>query len=250
MDVVYIVGPGNKNTDLRISLRSLDCNVTGYDNVFIAGFKPRWVSDIVRHIETHQISTKWLNAYYNAVEACRCPDVSEDFVLFNDDFFALEPVELPDNLNVCRGLLDESIEKFKHQGKSKWRSMHSQAKELLETLGCRHFYSFMLHMPMVLNKTKFLAMSELHEVRQHIEKYGTISFRTIYGNLYWSNPSVVTDCKVSQGCDLDPAEWTPGVWLSVFDRVTDWLELYPEIGKRLSGFKDRVCRFERIYYKG
>src|SRR5690606_30767194 len=92
MDVVYPLPPKRAAyEELRYSLRSL-ANLP-HDRVFIAGGLPNWV-DNVEHIETVQEwPSKYVNLCVNIASACCDDRVSDPFILFNDDFFVMEPVE-------------------------------------------------------------------------------------------------------------------------------------------------------------
>jgi hypothetical protein len=60
-DLVYVVREGDRNNELRHSLRSVVANVP-HRLVWIAGYKPGWVSDLVGYIPMAQRGTKWQNS--------------------------------------------------------------------------------------------------------------------------------------------------------------------------------------------
>ena len=243
MDIVYILKQQEENLDLRYSLRSVAKYVTGFEKIWCAGYKPKWLSDEVGYIPANQSGNKWQNALQNLINACQCNDVSEDFALFNDDFFALRPCNIQ-SVNYCCGTIDSAIRKWVCAGDSEWRRAFWQSKELLEKLGCEHFADFALHMPMLMNRHKFLKLMKLKEVRRHVRRYKHISFRTIYGNYYWSDPVVVNDCKPKRLRDATKAMMAAG-WLSVLDGVTNDLGLYPNISKALNQFNEK-CVYEKM----
>ncbi len=49
-DVVYVVRPGDKNEELRYSIRSVIANLP-HRKVWIAGYKPTWLSDDLGYIK-------------------------------------------------------------------------------------------------------------------------------------------------------------------------------------------------------
>lgn len=91
LTVVYPVGPGERNESLRYSLRSLDCHMPGV-RVIVAGHKPSWVTG-VEHVRVPQPRRSWSNVVRILRVVCSAPVTPRRFVLLNDDFFALSPVE-------------------------------------------------------------------------------------------------------------------------------------------------------------
>lgn len=90
LTAVFPVGPGERNDPLRYSLRSLDRHAPGV-RVILAGFRPRWVTG-VEHVPVAQPYRSWGNVVRILRAVCSHRLVPEEFVLFNDDFFALRPV--------------------------------------------------------------------------------------------------------------------------------------------------------------
>ena len=239
MDVVYILKLDEFNTDLAYSLRSLYANATNYTNVWGAGYTPKWVSNLVTHIPRVQNYNKWRNALDNLILACKTPEVSEDFILFNDDFFAINKVNLATDLKLARGTLDETIEKYEpveDKKLSTWRKSFIEIKELLTKLGSKHFMNFALHVPMIINKKNFLSLMELPEVQEHLAMYGSLSYRNLYGNMFYTEPRIVKDCKLKRNNDVTD-EQLEGQWISVFDHVTNRLAEFPKLASVLKSFK-------------
>ncbi|MBR4608769.1 MAG: hypothetical protein IKO41_21495 [Lachnospiraceae bacterium] len=238
MDLVYILKPGDLNTDLRYSLRSVFANVQSFDRIWVSGFKPCWVGAEVGYIEPIPVAfgrdTKWKSALANVLAACINPDVSKTFALMNDDFFAIHPTALETDLNFCRGPLDMNIAKYRNDLTSHWKKSFHQTKKLLKKLGIIHFDDFTLHMPMLINKDNFLYMARQDAVKQHLREHAMLSFRSVYGNMFYTYPEAVEDCKISRYCDLSK-KLAARQWISVFDNVTCNLELYPRLGSVLGG---------------
>jgi hypothetical protein len=93
-DVVYPVRKGDHNPELRYSLRSL-ANLA-HNRVWLIGHKPSWVTG-VQHWDRPQVDGKYLNATKGLVELTReiGASISEPFLLSNDDFYVMRPVEGP-----------------------------------------------------------------------------------------------------------------------------------------------------------
>lgn len=168
-DVVYVVRPGEKNEELRYSLRSLS-NVS-HGKVWISGYCPKWVTG-VGHIKTAVKPGSHVHAKANLRAACEHPEVSESFIYMNDDFFIMQPVdEIP---VMHRGPLSEVI----HKGNmaSAYTRAMAKTRAILEKLGIEEPLMYDLHGPMVVTKTGMLEALALCS-------FPMIQERTIYGNL-------------------------------------------------------------------
>lgn len=93
MDVVYILGKGSVADDkeLLYSLRSLEQNMKDLQKVFIVGECPKWVKKVEHIPADDPYEQKWRNAYHKTLKVCGVECLSHEFLLMNDDFFALEP---------------------------------------------------------------------------------------------------------------------------------------------------------------
>lgn len=224
MDVVYVVGPWDHNEELRFSLRSLAAHVS-HDRVWIVGHLPPWVTG-VHHIPTAQTGTRFQNSTRNMRAAVDHPDVSRVFMYFNDDFFALEPL---DGVPVRhRGLLDDVIAATDH---SDYRAGAMMTRHLLRQFGIERALSYELHMPMPVDKaTMRLTLSMGAHLR-------TLHKRTLYGNLAEIGGTQATDCKV-RALDQDiPA----GPWVS----TTDDSFRRGRVGAQIRARFPDPCRYER-----
>ena len=103
-DIVYVVRPGDRNEELRYSLRSL-ANLP-HGRVWIAGYCPSWVTG-VEVIPVQGQPGSHQTAKANLRAACEHSAVVEDFVYFNDDFFVMQPLERMPVMH--RGTIDEAI---------------------------------------------------------------------------------------------------------------------------------------------
>jgi len=83
MNFVYICR-GGENEELRYSLRSV-VNSFPDSAVWVVGGIPKWYSG--NKISIEQNAGKWANAVNNLNAITESPDIPEEFVLMNDDFF-------------------------------------------------------------------------------------------------------------------------------------------------------------------
>ena len=105
MDILYTLKQCDQCDELIYSLRSL-CNLP-HDRVFLVGGCPKNIDKSkVVYIPTEQKGTKWRNSTNNVKTACKDPRLSDDFILMNDDFFVLKPINDPaKELNLQQGTI-------------------------------------------------------------------------------------------------------------------------------------------------
>lgn len=95
MTIAYILGDGSKhdNLELRLSLRSVEKNINP-DRVIVCGTDPGFLSKEVEFIPNEPIKKEYDNAWgikENLLSLCENENTPDEFVLFNDDLFALQP---------------------------------------------------------------------------------------------------------------------------------------------------------------
>lgn len=188
MDVVYIVGPGEQNEELRYSLRSL--RNLPHDAVWIAGYTPKWVTGVGR-IPTAQKGHKFANALANITAACTHPEVSEEFVYFNDDFYVIAPIDQVPILH--RGPIAPLLDKrrLRKSGPS-YNGGRADTFRLLHRLGHPEPIAYEpIHTPCRFEKSKLLEVLELGK------DVPALQYRTVYGNHFGIGGSVHANVKVS-----------------------------------------------------
>lgn len=203
MDIV--IPYRNSNTDeLRYCLRSLK-NIE-HDNVFIIGDRPDFISDSVIFIENKEHGK---NAQHdnelNIRLALNDSRLSDDFILFNDDFFVIKKVK--ELIDYNAGDIDDVLAKrdclmFRR---------HNQG--LINTkmfIGLKGAVSFELHIPMIMNKQKRLDIS--NQIIGILPKRLLLP-RTIYGNAFCDIKNITKDVKLYVSSDKIPS----GVFVSTLD---------------------------------
>ena len=194
MDVVYLVKNSQYNEELIYSLRSL-VNLP-HDKVFIVGGCPSEIdkSKII-HIPTAQTGNKYKNTTTGLKTACEDIRLSQEFILMNDDFFVLKQINEPkEELNMCRGTISEVLCKMRsrHNTDGLYMTSMHQTDVYLQDIGFKEPLSYELHVPMVIDKTKFLRMFSL----PYLTDSQLIHKRSIYGNLYLKDSKKIEDVKV------------------------------------------------------
>lgn len=200
-DVVYVVKTAEDNEELRYSLRSL-VNVP-HGRLFIAGYKPSWLTNCI-HIPTEQSGSKFNNSTNNLLQACRNKELSDEFIFMNDDFFIMKPTESIPALH--RGVVSEVIRSYQQQrGGDEYIDGMQQTKALLVSMGFTEPISYELHVPILLNKNKFIEVMELQRrLNPHIR---VVHKRTLYGNLANLGGIKTDDVKVYKNAPEFCEQW-------------------------------------------
>lgn len=190
MDIVYICRSGD-NEELRYSLRSL--KHIPHDNVWVFGDAPEWFTgNLVKtqaSLNPPQEWGKYTKAHRNWEEVVKHPDISDDFMLFNDDFYVMKRQR--SLLNFHRGCMQTMADHYilRHPNSNYTKSINKTLK-WLHDLGITEPLSYELHLPMAVNKAKFAAI--LDKTMGHER----VLLRSIYGNVYNVGGKEIPDCKV------------------------------------------------------
>lgn len=170
--------------ELRYSLRSLE-NLKHW-NVFIIWDKPTWAKNII-HIPMSDASNKYINVRRKCAKMSLDKRISEDFILMNDDFYILKPI---DKLwYYIRWTMEDSLDEIE---KTVWRTTFYEAINTVYKM-YPEWDCFAVHAPIIFNKKK------LYDI---MKKYWHKHFckRSLYCNYYnieWEPLKWwITDCKI------------------------------------------------------
>lgn len=195
LDIVYFVKDTPTNEELRYSLRSVAKNMP-HKRVWIFGGHPKGIIPDV-HIKVDQKGkTKWDRVRGMFKMACENKELTDDFIMFNDDFFVMQPT---DHLGISyRCSLEKHIQileaNYNNKPSEYTRLLRSSLAEL-RALGIEPL-SYELHTPFIFNKHDLLKMIEEHPDWR--------STRTMYGNLYNIGGEKTKDVKIfSSKTELD-----------------------------------------------
>lgn len=200
-DIVYVVGPGESNEELRYSLRSLASLPHG--RVFLVGSPPSWTAGVTK-VAVAQQRNKWLSSTLNLSVACSLDEVSDDFIYMNDDMFIMKPVsEIP---VYHRGSLDQVIAAERESlraspRRSRYVNGAERTRALLvqQGLDASALVSYEVHTPMPVSRRE---MGQAILLGQHLE---VLHKRTLYGNLAHAGGILTADVKVTR----QQPEWSP-----------------------------------------
>lgn len=181
LDFVYIIKKSETNIDLQYSLRTIAKNYPDH-KIWIVGYKPSWVNN-VGYIPVEQSKDKWKNSVNNIIKACENDEISDDFILMNDDFFAVKPkYDLDIVINSNLGTLDDAVKKYSGK-KTPWAKAFSEVDNLLKKLNVKKpYYNYEAHLPIKINKKKFLEVISLPEVQEFMKTNQVLHKRTLYKN--------------------------------------------------------------------
>lgn len=171
--LVYPVRQGYRNESLRYSLRSIIAHVP-HDRVIIAGYRPAWVKD-VEYISVPQLRNDKGNVRKILSAVCNDPRTPDEFILMNDDFFALTPnPEIP---LVYTGLLQE-LDQYTGWQHGWYKNAMENTLKVLQESGIKQPLSYdRVHRPLPIQRESL--KSALESAKTH-----TVLHRSLYGNLF------------------------------------------------------------------
>jgi hypothetical protein len=240
MDVVWVCRTG-PNEELKYSIRSVAKNMP-HENIVVVGGKPDWYKGKFIPVETLTLdgkpsTNKYENTKNNIRHIVDNSNISDDFVLMNDDFYVLKPI---DQLQYYHnGLLADKIAQFRlFTNQSSYINVLNRTMSVLNHLGFQDPLDYTLHIPMMFNK-KRLAEILVHPIA---------SIRTLYGNIHKVGGRRMSDVKVHPNQHTHaPKSFDylneDSVFLSTADRT------FPSVKKNLLGPLFRwPSKYERFGY--
>lgn len=233
MDILYPIKRTETNEELRYSLRSLQ-NIN-HNKVIIVGDLPQWVnSETVYYIPTEKLSDRYATTTNNIKLACQNKELSEDFILMNDDFFIMNSIKEKDLL-LNRGLMIDVVRyyhKIRHCLSNYDRRVEQGMKELKE-LGFENPISFELHTPIIINKEKFLSVVD----KINTEALHTCK-RSVYGNYFIKESNTIEDVKILSNTNISNFDFNNKNFISSSD--SSW----PKIRNILTQKFPKKCIYE------
>ena len=194
-DICYILKPDIKPDELIYSLRSVEANFPHRYVWFVCGQPDSLVPDR-RLVHVQSGNSKWNLIKSSMWEIVRNEEITEDFFLFNDDFFIMKPTDTEHWTNFVDGTLEERIiSGHKDGGMNPYLRTLFKADQELKTLGCPRM-NYDVHLPMLMNKQKVIAS---------INQCSSPQMRSIYGNINRDPYIIHPDVKVCQ-MDVVPHE--------------------------------------------
>ena len=226
-DVLYVVRPGDNNEELRYSLRSVAKNLP-HRKVWIAGYKPKWVTGVEYVPRDQPVSLGRRNAHENWRAGLSAEGMVESVVMMNDDFFVMRPV-------------DRVLETYwKPMSEVKARSAWSKALirmgEALVAEGYENPLCYDAHVPMLVDRARMLDTLDWAEeltLKVGGDTATPVFIRTAYGNRYG-----VGGKSESDGKNTD--EYSTRTFISTADRAFR----YNDIGRYIRRKFSAACEYE------
>lgn len=177
--------------------------------MFIIGECPKFLRNVEHITALDPYENKQANAIFKIRTACRDIEISERFILMNDDFFILRNIGTP-AANFL-GTLRHAINTHSTKAGYYFQALRKTQDLLIES-GIEKPIDYESHYPMLLEKQKFLTITDALP-------WDTTGFmfRSIYGNIYNIGGKERQDTKVHRIEQLE--ELSKGDVISTADRV-------------------------------
>lgn len=186
-DIVYVLKKDLINQELIYSLRSVEANFP-HNKICFAGGQPIELIPDIRINVKQKGDTKWSRVRNLIVDVCENKNVSDDFWLFNDDFFILKPVNKI--YNYYNGTLKSHIDEIERRHYGNSSSYTVKLRECEKALNEKKYttLNYAIHLPILINKEKAL---------KTIEAFPECPmFRSLYGNMYSIGGEEHEDVKI------------------------------------------------------
>lgn len=178
---VYICRAGD-NEELRYSIRSI-MHFFPTAKIWVVGEPPKWYDG--DYIKVKQSGTKYSNAYRNLSVIASSPQLPEEIVIMNDDFYIIDEV---DSLGPFHegNLIDKYDLYFDTYQMSSYTKKIFETYNKLRKLKFDNPKSYELHVPIQVERSKLA----------RIMKYETLLWRSMYGNIFELGGLEMPDVKV------------------------------------------------------
>ena len=150
-DLIYILKAEIETEELKYSLRSVEKNFP-INRVWFVGGQPKGFEPDVRIPHVQSGSNKWDMIRSSMWKAVNDERLTEDFFLFNDDFFIMKPVKTDSFTNFVDGTLERRIDELHSEvGMNAYTRTLFKLEQELKTLK-EPTMNYDVHLPMLLNK--------------------------------------------------------------------------------------------------
>lgn len=157
IDLVYKIGSKpewENHEELKYSLRSVERHLSGFRNVYVIGYKPHWIKNVI-HVPNNDPykSCKDANLINKMILACTLPEVSDQFLNMSDDYIFLRDMDM--SYFSIPGYNQSLVDLAKGaQNPNKWQRRLLKTLEQLGSEGKTSF-CFEAHMPYLIDKKDY-----------------------------------------------------------------------------------------------
>jgi len=173
-DIIIPYIPSRKET-LKYALRSIEKYLTGYKDIFIIGKELNWLKDIdtecgayhtgVYYIPCEEQKLKQACIFNKILTAAKDERVSDSFIMWHDDHFLLQPLDVS-NLKYWKS---GNLDTFGITASGVYQRTVLDSNKYLKEQGYSN-YHFDIHVPIVFDKYKFLLLQEEDWTKEHLIK--------------------------------------------------------------------------------
>lgn len=189
IDIVYTVrrgGSRSNDKELMYSLRSIEKHLKNYRNIYIVGYKPDFIQNVIHIPAEDKHTVPDSNILRKLLTACNHPDISDSFLFFNDDHFLLSDFDAPTFPYYYSSTLKDYLRKRVNDSYGR-RSKNTMTYLLNNKLPIKHFD---IHYPIIYEKAKFKqCFAKLPPAHQ-----GYV-IKSLYANSLRIPGTEIKDCK-------------------------------------------------------
>lgn len=188
LDIIYLLKDSAYNDELKYSLRSVEQNFP-HRKVWFVGGRPTGLVPDERMTLVQKEKTKYDRTHALLKQVCENDKITEDFVLFNDDFFVMKPWRyLPSYVSGTLEGLIGTIELTRGKPSPYTERLKDTVVFLEKTLPGQNIMNYELHIPMIFNRK---------QLRNILKQTGFNGVRSIYGNTFYYPKSLIRkDVKI------------------------------------------------------
>lgn len=195
-DIVYFCKRALYNPELTYSIRSVVENFPNH-RIVIVGDKPKCIKpDLFIHIEQYKPS-KWENVNHNLSVAINHEEITDEFYLFNDDFFIMKPIK-DFTFNYYDGTIIDRLNELKERYPKGGDYSTLLANSFLQlTINELPYYNYAVHVPMFIKKASMIEVFNifpnmplkraLYGNYTHSKRDKRIKDNKVYNNVYEPN---------------------------------------------------------------
>lgn len=227
-DIVYVLKNDISDYELKYSLRSV-CKNFIFRNIWFYGGCPDTIQPD-HYIDFYQLGdNKWLKTRSMYVDIFTNPEITEDFYLFNDDFYIMRPYA--QDIPKTNGSLYKQIQRIEKRNYNRQSAYTKRLNVTMNMLRSKRLdiISYETHTPFLVNRRKGMDLC-----REFDERY---IFRSTYGNIYDIGGILEKDNKLCRVDDIPPID------VDVLSS-TDTTFKNGRLGEYIRAVFNEPCRYE------
>ena len=194
-DIVYILKNDIDPEELRYSLRSV-CENFEFNKVWFFGGCPEGLYPDYCVPVQQKGGSKGQRVWYTYEFVFNTPSLTQQFYLFNDDFFVLKPYD--QDMPLINRDLDAHIERLEKKYASSnpgYYELLKRTRDVLVEMN-KPTLDYTTHTPLLIDKEKAYQLLSI--------KNSYLSFRLLYGNINELGGAIIKDVKIL-GLNTEPA---------------------------------------------